>query len=103
GRVVCGTRAEGSTRVAGLRAGGVDLIERVPVDAAPALESSGVRVVPADSGRVFIGWFVTDRGGPPADVRVPQALNHAMHVGPITEALLRAHPLPPARPRTART
>ncbi|MFS8524383.1 MAG: ABC transporter substrate-binding protein [Limnochordales bacterium] len=102
-RVVFRTLPEDSTRVAELRAGGVDLIERVPVDAAPALEGSGVRVVPADSGRFFIGWFVTDRGGPLADVRVRQALNYAMDVGTITEFLFRGYALPIAGPFTART
>src|SRR5690606_11693948 len=93
-RAGCRPLPEDPPRGAELPAGGVAVSARAPVRATPALESSGVRVVPADSGRFFIGWFVTDRGGPLADVRVRQALNYAMDVGTITEFLFRGYALP---------
>ncbi len=102
-RVVFRTIPDENTRVAELRAGGVDLIQQVPVDMAASLSGSGARVVPADAGRFFIAWFVADAGGPLADVRVRQALNYAMDIDAITMFLFRGYALPIASPFTART
>lgn len=94
---------EDATRVAELRAGGVHLIEQLPVDLALTVQNSGMRVVPADTGRFFVAWLVSDAGGPVSDPRVRQALNYAMNNEAVISALFRGFAVPIASPFTPST
>ncbi len=78
---------EGSTRVADLLAGNAGLARSVPVDQVEAVRSAGaeVRAEPI-SGSAWIR-IPTDVA-PFSDARVRQALNHAVDVDAIIEALL---------------
>ena len=60
-------------------------------------------IVPADTGRFFVGWFVTDRGGPLSDVRVRRALNYAIDVKSVVQHLYGGRAVPIASPFTPST
>ena len=78
---------EASTRVADLLAGTADLVRAVPVDQAEAVADGGAQVVVQPiSGSA---WVRIPTDVPPfADVRVRQALNHAVDIDVIVDALL---------------
>ena len=84
--------ADASTRVADLLAGDSDLVRAVPIDQMSAVETdeTGVRVIPV-SGTAFIR--VPTDVEPFADVRVRQALNYAVDVEAIIDALLNSNGL----------
>ncbi|HEV2109609.1 MAG TPA: ABC transporter substrate-binding protein, partial [Thermomicrobiales bacterium] len=77
---------EGATRVADLRSGGADLITGVPVDQVETIRSDGGTVTPVPvSGSAWVR-IATDVA-PFDDVRVRQALNYAIDVRAIIDAL----------------
>ena len=81
---------EASTRVADLLSGGADLVVAVPVDQVAAVENGGEDVMSqALSGAAFVR-IATDVE-PFSDVRVRQALNYAVDVESIIDALLAGH------------
>ncbi|HEU0116669.1 MAG TPA: ABC transporter substrate-binding protein, partial [Thermomicrobiales bacterium] len=77
---------EGSTRVADLLARTADLIRSVPVDQAPAVAHAGEVITEPISGSAWVR-IATDVA-PFDDVRVRQALNYAIDVDSIVQALL---------------
>lgn len=71
---------EASARMAALRAGEVDMADRVPPEQADTLEQEGFQVVPTVFGQ---SWTImmgreTQRAEPLEDVRVRRALNYAI-------------------------
>lgn len=78
---------EATTRVADLLAGDVDLIRDVPVDQVSSVEDGGGTVVAAPVSGIAFVRIATDVA-PFDDVRVRQALNHAVDVAGIVAALL---------------
>ncbi|HEY8447003.1 MAG TPA: ABC transporter substrate-binding protein [Thermomicrobiales bacterium] len=86
-RVIVRFVPEGSTRVADLLSGTSQLIRDVPVDQVGTVEDAGATVVAAPiSGSAWIR-IPTDVA-PFSDVRVRQALNYAVDVEAIIDALL---------------
>jgi peptide/nickel transport system substrate-binding protein len=83
---------EAATRVAGLVSGELDFIEGVPpqmatlVDRNPQVESMNF-LQPRSAGVLM----VTTKGGPLGDMRVRQALNHAVDVDSIVKNVLKGH------------
>ncbi len=102
-RVVFRVLPEDATRVSELRAGGVHLIEKLPVDLVTTVENAGMVTAPADSGRFSVAWIVADSGGPLADARVRQALNLAINTDAIISAVYGGYALPIAGPFTPST
>jgi peptide/nickel transport system substrate-binding protein len=94
---------EDATRTAELRAGGVQLIEKLPVDLVPTIEAAGMTAVPADTGRFSVAWIVSDEGGPLADKRVRQALNYALNTDAIITSVYKGYASPIASPFTPST
>lgn len=85
-RVVYRFVSEGSTRVADLLAGSAQVIRSVPVDQVQAVEDGGATVLPVPvSGSAFVR--VATDVAPFSDVRVRQALNYAVDVDAIRDAL----------------
>lgn len=86
---------ESSTRVAELQTGAVDLIVNVPPHQAQALNTgSGTKVVKTPSVRYICIVLVTGKGGPLDDPKVRQALNYAVDVPTIIDAVLDGHGYP---------
>jgi peptide/nickel transport system substrate-binding protein len=84
---------EASTRVAGLRSGEVDIVRSIPADEVPGIDGSpDLKIVSVPSVRTpYIAIFPDSPmggGEPLQDVRVRQALNHAIDVDAIVEHLL---------------
>ncbi|MDE1156530.1 MAG: ABC transporter substrate-binding protein [Acidobacteriaceae bacterium] len=96
-RVVWRVIPEGSTRTAELLAGDVDLITQVPPDQIDAIRNSETAKVETvtSTRRVYVGFNMrkkfadTDGGKAIQDPRVRQALQYAIDVPTICEALLR--------------
>ncbi|MDQ3693149.1 MAG: ABC transporter substrate-binding protein [Chloroflexota bacterium] len=81
---------EASTRVADLLSGSVDLIRDVPADQIAMIEQAGSEVVAFPiSGSAWVR--VPTDVEPFSDARVRQALNHAVDIEGIVEALLAGH------------
>ena len=76
-----------ATRVAELRAGGVNIIQSVPAAELEALNSGDTRVVNIPQGRLMIYPFNMSQA-PFDDVRVRQALHYGTNRAEIVEALL---------------
>jgi ABC-type transport system substrate-binding protein len=90
------TIPEASARVASLQAGETDIIEVVPFDSIPQIESqAGLSVLDRGGAITYIG-LDTLRGLPTEDVRVRQAMNYAVDAGAIAEFILsgRAEAVP---------
>lgn len=102
-RLVFRVIPEDTTRVAELRTGGVHVIENVPVDMTPLLTGADLRAEPVNTGRFFVAWFASDRGGPLADPRVRQALNYAIDTNTVLGALWQGYAMPIAAPFTPGT
>lgn len=83
---------EAATRVAGLVSGDVDFIEGVPPQMVDLinrnLKVEAVNFLQPRSSGVLM---VTTKGGPLGDVRVRQALNHAVDVDSIVKNVLKGH------------
>lgn len=94
---------EDATRTAELRAGGVHLIEKLPVDLVGTVEAAGMIAVPADTGRFSVAWMVADGDGPLADKRVRQAFNYALNTDAIIDAVYQGYASPIASPFTKST
>lgn len=96
-RVVWRVIPEGSTRTAELLAGNIDLITGVPPDQIDAIRNSETAKVETvtSTRRVYVGFNLrkkfqdTDGGRAIQDPRVRQALQYAIDVPTICEALLR--------------
>lgn len=102
-RIVFRIIPEDATRVAELRTGGVHLIEHVPIDMAPLVTRAGMGTVPVNTGRFFVAWFVADKGGPLADVRVRRALNFGIDTQAIVDSMWQGYATPIASPFTPGT
>lgn len=102
-RVVFRVLPEDTTRVAELRTGGVHLIEKLPVDQVPIVESAGMLAVPAASGSFTVAWLVSDAGGPLADPQVRRALNLAVNRDAIIASVYGGYAQPIAAPFTPMT
>jgi peptide/nickel transport system substrate-binding protein len=77
------------SRIAALQTGQADLIVNVPPDQMQTLASSrGVRVEKIPSCRIIYFGIAQIKGGPLADRRVRQALNYAVDVQGILDAVL---------------
>ncbi len=94
---------EDATRTAELRAGGVQLIEKLPVDLVETVEAAGMAAIPADSGRFSVAWITADVEGPLADKRVRQALNYAIDKDAIIASVYHGYALPLADLFTGKT
>jgi peptide/nickel transport system substrate-binding protein len=80
---------EAATRMAELQSGGVDIIQDVLPDQMDDLEASGLVVVPDEAFQLqYVFLIADDESLPTYDVRVRQALNHAVDVDAIIENLL---------------
>jgi peptide/nickel transport system substrate-binding protein len=80
---------ETATRISELKAGSADLIMGVPADLKASLEKSpGVKVVAAESYRRLFIAIKQGRHPALADVRVRQAMNHAINCEEIASALM---------------
>jgi peptide/nickel transport system substrate-binding protein len=78
---------EGATRVADLQSGTVQIIRSVPVDSIQPLQDAGLTLITQPISGVAFVRIATDT--PPFDdVRVRQALNYAVDVDAIRQALL---------------
>lgn len=84
---------ETATRIAALLSGEVDVIESVPPDQVERIESSGQATVAETSTGMIVSYYqfntVTD--SPIKDVKVRQAINHAIDMESIVEAILGGH------------
>lgn len=95
---------ENSTRVSALLAGDLDVIETVPVDLIPLIEkSSTASTVVSETGGLVVMMQLNPASHPAlADKRVRKAMNHAVDIDTIIEALLggqaarRAVPVDPS-------
>lgn len=83
-----------STRIADLKTGKADLIRDLPPDQAQSIESeadSQVLSVPTER----VGYlYINAQAGPTADVRVRQAIAHAIDRDTLIEALLQGYAAP---------
>jgi peptide/nickel transport system substrate-binding protein len=92
GRPIAGTVSfrfvgEASTRVADLLSGSAGLVRDVPVDQIEAVESGGAAIVAQPiSGSAWVR--VPNDVAPFSDVRVRQAMNHAVDIDGIVQALV---------------
>jgi len=89
-RLVFRTITDPATRVAELRAGGVDIIQSVPAAELEPLNSGDTRVVNIPQGRLMIYPFNMTQA-PFDDVRVRQALHYGTDRAEIVDALLGAY------------
>ncbi len=76
---------EASTRIAALQSGGVDLIDQVPVQLLPGLQGDPNIKVLTKPGLRPMGLSISTTRPPFDDVRIRQALNHAIPVETIAE------------------
>lgn len=88
--------AEPSARMAALISGEVDLALSVPPQFVPEIEAAGRRVASVPGRRVVLIGLDQVNPGPMQDVRVRQAVNHAVDVDLIVEQILGgfATPMP---------
>ncbi|WP_233417285.1 ABC transporter substrate-binding protein [Halovulum marinum] len=79
---------ETRTRIAELKSGGVSIAADIPPEDVPALESGDTKVAIVPSDFLYFFMLDTTRETPLQDKRVRQAINHAIDVDAIQEALL---------------
>ncbi|MGH2378009.1 MAG: ABC transporter substrate-binding protein [Candidatus Limnocylindria bacterium] len=82
-----------ATRIAELRAGAVDIVQDLPPDQVEPLKSAGFQVVENKSPVYVWGFFNTtsEAGAILQDIRVRQAMNHAVDTETIIETVLGGH------------
>lgn len=80
--------AETRTRIAELTSGGVDVVVDVPPEDMAALEGAATKIATVASDSLYFLAFDTTRDTPLNDKRVRQAINHAVDVDAIQEALM---------------
>jgi peptide/nickel transport system substrate-binding protein len=87
-RVIYRVIPDAAVRLAELEVGNIDIMEKLPIDRAQAVERmDGVRAIGLASGRRV--YFLADRrDGPLANTQVMQAIQHAVDVDTIIETLL---------------
>ncbi len=78
---------EASTRIAALQSGSVDVIDAVPVQLLPGLQNNPNLAVLRKPGLRPMGLSISTTRAPFDDVRVRQALNHAIPVETIAERI----------------
>ncbi len=85
-----------ATRVAELRAGGVDWIQDVPPDQVDAIKSAGFNVVSSKTPVVQYVYFniASDAGAKLKDARVRLAMNYAVDMSTIIRTILRGYGRP---------
>ncbi len=76
-----------SARVNSVEAGEVDVAFTIDPEQVERLERAGFQSVNQPAGQAYIYFFRTGVGGPLADARVRQAINHAVDVEAIVDAL----------------
>ncbi|KIU48725.1 ABC transporter substrate-binding protein [Bradyrhizobium elkanii] len=78
-----------AARIAALQAKNVDIITNLPPDyVAPIRKTAGLEVATVPSARVLFLGLVNTVPGPLQDLRVRQAINHAVNVDEIVKSLL---------------
>ena len=83
---------EPNTRVAALLAGDVDIIDSVPPQLIPMVEGNPqLDVIAGDSVRTCFVIMIIKEGAPWADVKVRQAVNHAVDKDAIVKNILQGH------------
>jgi ABC-type transport system substrate-binding protein len=87
-RIVFRQIAENSTRVAAVEAGEVDFASAVPVDDIATLRRAKLRVHITTTARTMFMRFNLLADSPIRDIRVRQALNHAVNRDALRKALL---------------
>lgn len=87
-KVVFRPIAETRTRIAELRSGGADIIVDVPPEDIASLESGDTKISTIASDTLYFLAFDTTRDTPLKDKRVRQAINYAVDVEAIQQALL---------------
>lgn len=80
--------SEPRTRIAELKAGGVDIAENVPPGEMKSLQAGSSKIVSIPSDFLFFFAFDTLKPGPLQDKRVRQAINYAINVDAIQKAIL---------------
>lgn len=94
GTIVVNTVPDGSTQIANLMSGQTDFLWQVPSDVLSRLEQSG-RFTATSVGTMRIGFVTLDAAGrsdpatPLTDIRVRQAINHAVDRQAIVDALVQ--------------
>jgi len=87
-KVVFRPIAETRTRIAELTSGGVDIVVDVPPEDMASLDGGDTKIVTVSSDSLYFLSFDTTRDTPLKDKRVRQAINHAIDVDAIQQALL---------------
>ena len=93
-RIIFFITAEASTRVTALESGEVEMITAIPADRVEDLASAGFKIVMPE--KMNLVWFFSLNQGDEnlADVRVRQAINHAIDRERIAKDLLRDTAMP---------
>ncbi len=90
--------AESTTRVAAMQTGEIDIISRISAEEAAALQTDPkVKVIKYPVDRVFYIAFnnlTTGKGKPTEDKRVRQAMNYAVDIDAIIDALFNGNGMP---------
>lgn len=87
-KVVFRPIAETRTRIAELTSGGVDIVVDVPPEDMASLDGGDTKISTVSSDSLYFLSFDTTRDTPLKDKRVRQAINHAVDVDAIQQALL---------------
>lgn len=87
-KVVFRPIAETRTRIAELTSGGVDIVVDVPPEDMASLDGGDTKITTVSSDSLYFLAFDTTRDTPLKDKRVRQAINHAVDVDAIQQALL---------------
>lgn len=80
--------SEPRTRIAELKRGGVDIAENIPPGEIKSLNGGATKVINIPSDFLFFFAFDTLKPGPLQDKRVRQAINYAVNVDAIQQAIL---------------
>lgn len=86
-RVTMRLMSELSSRITALEAGEIDIATMIDPEQALRLEENGFQLISVPTGQLFIYYFRPTLGGPIADQRVRLAINLAVDVDAIIDAL----------------